>query len=137
MQAEAIKLIDKCIEVLERDGWRVGAYNYYDDQPHCLVGALYVAAYGYGDPYELSRRYRGTEVGAIYAYTYRRIAEHLTSHIPALARHSSDMLPEGWNDAMATSKEEVIEMLHHCKFHMLRNAEQAVRPWPELQSAAA
>lgn len=139
MQAQAIELIDKTIAVLERDGWRTGAYNYHSDKPHCLVGAMHVAAYGYQDAYEIMIGV-ATETDALFHYTYKRVAEHLGEHSPRLVQTAQRLdvspSPENWNDAVATSKEEVIEMLNHCKFHMLRNAEMVARPWPEVRQPA-
>lgn len=139
MQAQAIELIDKCIEVLERDGWRRNSYGYGSNNTHCLVGALHVAAYGYNTfP---GRDVCNLDLDALYAYTYARISEHLVAHNQNLRAliagiRNEDMYPEAWNDTVATSKEEVIEMLNHCKFHMLRAAEMAARPWPEVAQTA-
>lgn len=130
MQAEAIGLIDKTIEVLERDGWVKGVYRNAVPGPHCVVGALHVAAFGYCEqPPPLS----DMELWGVYRYTYQRIAEHLGEH----TRGHGALEPEHWNDHVATSKEEVIEMLNHCKFHMLRTAEMALRPWPGVPQTAA
>lgn len=128
MQAEAIGLIDKAIEVLERDGWAKGVYRNGEPEPHCVVGALHVAAFGYHELPSLS----DMELWGVYHYTYQRIAEHLGEH-----RGYGVLEPEHWNDHVATSKEEVIEMLNHCKFHMLRTAEMALRPWPGVPQTAA
>lgn len=128
MQAEAIGLIDKTIEVLERDGWVKGVYRNAEPEPHCVVGALNVAAFGYHALPALGN----VEEWAVYHYTYQRIAEHLGEH----TRGHGVLEPEHWNDHVATSKEEVIEMLNHCKFHMLRNAEMVARPWPEVRQTA-
>lgn len=135
MQAQAIELIDKCIAVLERDGWRKNSYRTTEPEPHCVVGALLVATYGYG---EAPRRNPNLDLDSLYAYTYQRIAEHLTAHSSFRTyRHGNAGIdPETWNDVVATSKEEVIEMLNHCKFHMLRAAEMAARPWPEVVQTA-
>lgn len=131
MLDQAVELIDKTIEVLERDGWRKGAYVYYHQAPHCLVGALHIAAYGYGNDCGIASLDIATD--ALYAYTYRRIAEHLGAHYGAGAL----MEPEAWNDVVPKCKADVIEMLQHCKFHSRRDAEMAVRPWPERQKVSA
>jgi hypothetical protein len=139
MQAEAIKLIDKTIEVLERDGWCRGSYTLYDPEPHCLIGALHVATYGYLSAW--NHAHLPIAMVTAYEYTKRRISEHIAAHYPKYARAAAIEgcvgNPEAWNDTVATSREEVIEMLNHCKFHMLRTAEMAVRPWPEVPQTAA
>lgn len=152
MHEKTIALLDGTIEVLERDGW-TKAYYGPPGSPHCVIGALRVAA-------AAGKRWDNEEVSIPeYRAAHAAIKAHLSAHLtpeqeeflaPTKAMHCTcdlcvpadtppGIAPETWNDSFATSQQEVIEMLNHCKFHLLQESRDELLargiPARELQPA--
>jgi hypothetical protein len=127
MHETTIGLLDETIAVLERDGWVKGSYSARAGVPHCLVGALQVAAHieYWSDEYCSD----GKRAFEDYRAAYRAISTHLAAHTTwrplgfcgceaCQKVTDGNVQIEAWNDVIATSMTEVIEMLNHCKFHL-------------------